>query len=158
MVVVARSDVDIRTNDREDFAVPLLQGANCDLEYGNAFQGRTLAAWFLFLFFLFADARRVVARQLGILSMFFLRLRRLGCPMLHQGRIEDAGYPLRGLHFSAALLTKPQECLEPGSPCWPVSVCQRWEQRLWETERFLWREHVFENRRFATTFLAWASR
>ena len=141
MGVVARSDVHVRANDGEDFTLPLLQGSHCELQDGNSLQGHTLAAWHLFLFmffsfffffFFFSGARFVVARQ-GIrcllsldgfvmarrrctLFLFVLWFRELGCPMFHQVCIEDRGYPLRGLHFSAALLSETLELLKSGSP------------------------------------------
>ena len=137
MGVVSRSDVHARANNGEDLTLPLLQGGHHDLQDGKAFQGHTLAAWHLFLFmfssflFFFSGARFVVARQ-GIrclfsldgfvmarrrcsLFLFILWFRKLGCPMFHPACIEDCGYPLRGLHFSAALLSETLE-LESGSP------------------------------------------
>ena len=114
--MVACRDVDIRTDDKEDFTLPLLQGIDCVLYYSNACQGHALTARFL-CFLGVVDVRCVVARQ-GILFVFLLgvcvvarqhvilRFRGLGCPVLHHGRIEDAGYPLRGLQFGAALLTE----------------------------------------------------
>ena len=167
MVVVAQSDVDTRTADREDFTLPLLQGADCEMYYANACQGHALTARFLCflgvvdvrcvvarqgIFFLFLLGGCVVARQLGI-----LRLRRLVCPMLRHGRIEDAGYPLRGLQFGAALLTETLKFSGSGNSCRTVTVCKRWQRRLLEAKRFLWHEHVLENLHFAAASCAWAA-
>ena len=61
----------------------------------------------------------MVARQLCILGF-----RKLGCPLLHQRRIEDAGRPLRGLEFGVALLAETLEFLESDNPGRTVAVCK----------------------------------
>ena len=70
MVVVSRSDVDISTDEGDDFTVPLLQGTDCELYYANACQRHALTARLL-CFWKVVDVRCVVTRQ-SILCLFLL--------------------------------------------------------------------------------------
>ena len=78
-MVVPWSDVDKRTNARKDFALPLIQTFDYEAHYGASVQGDAFAA-----------------RRGRLVSAGFVRCWR---PMLHEGRIEDSWYSLRGIYF-----------------------------------------------------------